>query len=318
MLYCNDGFKIVEKQLNFGTLKCVELGEEGRGRKQILLPVPNSFITGNYVTKGFHKNYSIGLTKSGKPRVNKLYDDDYIYLLLTSKGGYTRRGNGGISTMMYDGTEEIITAWGADGLAGGIGDYPVSLIKVPNDGKTRIVRCKPSGGGYRDNEHQEKYYICKKNTVDEVWNGELQDYIDMKNAENLLDLIRKDMPQNYLYTWGIRISDKNKVSELYDILANIKILSLEEIKILFPNNIKETLKGKTLFSSDPEFSYGTYIDEKTRLAVVEKNKLDFIKSIINTGINFSNFSPENSLYEISELESVLVYLKWNLDNGFLK
>jgi hypothetical protein len=30
------------KEFNFGNLNCVVLGEEGRGRKEIILPAPNN------------------------------------------------------------------------------------------------------------------------------------------------------------------------------------------------------------------------------------------------------------------------------------
>lgn len=85
MIYTNTKFPVIEKTLPWGVLNCLFMGEEGRGRKFYLLPSEYP------LEKGINLGLKIGLTKSGKPRVVK-GEDEKTFLILSSEGGYTRRG----------------------------------------------------------------------------------------------------------------------------------------------------------------------------------------------------------------------------------
>lgn len=90
MLYSNTKLNANEVKADFGNFFRVTLGEYGRGRKALNLTCPEGF---NISEKQLLDEYSIGLTKSGKPRISKISDSD-MYLMISSQYGYTRRGNG--------------------------------------------------------------------------------------------------------------------------------------------------------------------------------------------------------------------------------
>ena len=69
--------------------------------------------------KGMNPDFTIGTTKSGKPRINKNADDT-LYMMLSAEGGYTRRGNGTIKVLTSQKEKFEVMARGnrADGDAG--------------------------------------------------------------------------------------------------------------------------------------------------------------------------------------------------------
>jgi hypothetical protein len=85
------------------------------------------------------------MTQSGRPKIVKQQNDGYTYLILSSSGGYTRRGCGYV-TVLKDNTYKVISKGnGADGDAGRIGTWDVRLIEVPVS-STPIFRIRMSGG----------------------------------------------------------------------------------------------------------------------------------------------------------------------------
>ena len=68
------------------------------------------------IKSGMNPDYTIGTTKSGKPRLNKKADNT-LYMMLSAEGGYTRRGNGTINVLssQKDKFEVIARGNGADG-----------------------------------------------------------------------------------------------------------------------------------------------------------------------------------------------------------
>ena len=125
MLYINETVEVTTREFKFGTVEGISLGEHGRGRQQIFLPTPQRL---EGAVGGLRTDLTIGLTKAGKPRINRNKDKD-MYLALSSERGYTRRGNG------------------ADGDAGRIGYWDVVLVKA-NEGDVFRVTWGGSGYGY--------------------------------------------------------------------------------------------------------------------------------------------------------------------------
>ena len=142
MIYSNVSVKAEERTFDFGTIYQVCLGEKGRNRQLLTLTCPE----GTEIQKGMNSNLTIGLTKSGKPRIHNRIDGN-LYMLLSSKGGYTRRGNGSVQILRDSDQEYEVLARGrgADGDAGRIGHWDVVLMKVPSEG---IVKVRTGGGGY--------------------------------------------------------------------------------------------------------------------------------------------------------------------------
>jgi hypothetical protein len=139
MIYSNREIEVVEQEFDFGKIKQVCVGERGRGRKQICLTAPNDL---KVLSQGLNESLTIGKTKTGKPKIIK-EKDDQVFLLISTKGGYTRRGNGRLYSLKTNNIEILAVGNGADGDAGRIGSWTVALLEVKGNGVFRIKK----GGG---------------------------------------------------------------------------------------------------------------------------------------------------------------------------
>lgn len=167
MLYSNQQVKAVKREMEFGTIYQVGMGEMGRGRKFMALTCPKDTT----IEKGINTDFTIGTTKSGRPRINKKADDT-LYLMLSAKGGYTRRGCGTIKVLesQKNQFEVLARGRGADGAAGRIGYWDCMLIKAPST--DTIVRVRTSGGGYGTPSdlyviHDSNVYHCYLSDLEE-------------------------------------------------------------------------------------------------------------------------------------------------------
>ena len=158
MLFLNKTTEVVAKKLKFGTVNGIALGEYGRGRQQIFLPAPKGL---EGAVGGLRPYLTIGLTKAGKPRINRGKDKD-MYLALSSERGYTRRGNGVIKVPVGQTVELIARGNGADGDAGRIGYW--------------------GGSGYN---YEPTFYVVHNNQIFEA---------DQQEVEDLYESLGLDMP----------------------------------------------------------------------------------------------------------------------------
>ena len=165
MLYCNKHLESEEREMDFGKIYQIGMGEVGRGRKFMALTCPE----GTIVKSGMNPEYTIGRTKSGRPRVIRKKDGE-LYMMLSAKGGYTRRGDGTIKVLegKKNDFEVLARGNGADGAAGRIGFWDCVLLKVPTS--DAIVRVRTSGAGYGTPSdlyviHNGQVYHC---TLDEL------------------------------------------------------------------------------------------------------------------------------------------------------
>ena len=142
MIYSNDMLSSEERKFDFGSIHQVSMGEHGRGRKLLALTCPENTV----VREGMNPELTIGLTKSGKPRIFQRQDDE-IYLLLSAEGEYTRRGCGVIRVLTAEAEnfEVLASGNGADGDAGRIGYWDCKLMHARGNG---IVAVQPSGRNY--------------------------------------------------------------------------------------------------------------------------------------------------------------------------
>lgn len=181
MLYLNKDFAVLEKKYDWGTLKFIELGEEGRGRKLIRLAVPMKFKEGDIIRKGLHEELTIGKTRAGKPRIIQTKDhyDNDKYAIIDTHGGYTRRHSGYFKILdKYPETEILAQANGADGDAGRIGSWDVVVVKLKDNTCAKV----DYSGHYRDENHNFTYLMATKEGIFELWDGDYDDYLD--NAED--------------------------------------------------------------------------------------------------------------------------------------
>ena len=145
MLFSNVDINPQKKEMEWGELWQIILGESGRGRRELRLTCCGN----NPINKGLNPDFTIGLTRSGKPRIN-VQKDGTLYLIISTEGGYTRRGCGWIGSWKKNKLSYNVIAKGngADGDAGRIGYWDVALIKVEGIYDNDWIRIRTSGGGY--------------------------------------------------------------------------------------------------------------------------------------------------------------------------
>ena len=178
MLYCNEELVSSPRSFDFGTIHQVSLGEMGRGRRLLALTCPESTIIKN----GMNIEYTIGLTKSNRPRIFKQIDRSMLFLLLSTKGSYTRKGNGTIAlpTKQVDNFLPIAKGNGADGDAGRIGHWDCALIMVKDLTKKSIIRVQRSGRGY---DIPANFLLIDGLNVFNCLEDQLADACEMRNFE---------------------------------------------------------------------------------------------------------------------------------------
>ena len=186
MIYSNEKFPVIKKTLPWGVLNCVFMGEEGRGRKFYLLP--SDFP----LEKGVNLGLTIGLTKSGKPRVVK-GEDEKTFLILSSKGGYTRRGDGQVFVLGKNKNciNKLIETYGADGAAGRVGTWWEYLIEVTDLNEPLYFRVRRGGG-------------CNS-TILKVSKGAVEDLGEYVSTIAYFDTMGEDIP----YWISCRVNSTN-------------------------------------------------------------------------------------------------------------
>lgn len=192
MVYSNTAVSAIAREMDFGTLHQIQLGEYGRGRKLMTITCqhPDMNLKKNFM----HENLNIGTTRSGKPKLVNQNVSTELYLVLSSQGGYTRRGNGYILTKKedYDNFEVIGRGNGADGDAGGIGYWDVRLLKVKDISKDFVIRVRTSGGGYGTPSDFYQYH-----------NGVMYHFI-YDDIRDFYDTMEMDIPFYFSKHYGIK------------------------------------------------------------------------------------------------------------------
>lgn len=173
--------------MEFGIIHFIALGEYGRGRHEMRITCPPGII----VSKGLNENLTIGSTKSGNPRID-ISKDDTIFLLLSSKGAYTRKGNGWIGAWINNKAQYKLLSKGngADGLAGRIGTWDVVLLHILGTPKNDWIRIRTSGGGYGTDP--ELLYLNNKEIISFKSQSDAQMFADQAGI-SLPDLYAKDI-----------------------------------------------------------------------------------------------------------------------------
>ena len=126
--------------MSFGELRGISLGELGRGRKEIFLPVP-SHCPPNFPAGEIVRGFSVGYSKTGRPRI--VAEDGNLYLILDCQGVYTRGTLGVVSGLVGHEYDVIANAYGAYGDAGRIGSWCSTIFKAKDGDVFRVTK---SGG----------------------------------------------------------------------------------------------------------------------------------------------------------------------------
>lgn len=214
MLYSNKEFKMEEKEMSFGKLKVIELGNRNPRSRQIY--IPSNFD----INKGVTKNLSIGLSKSGKPKIVKGDDEDYIYLLLSSFDFSCFHRQGTVQSTLFTGVECLATAKHTDGLAGKAGSAEEKLLKVPVDGKERVFRVHLTNTD--NNKDRDRLIFVKNRNVIYIKGSELPFYLKNRNSIfNIFDF-------SYIFEDAININ-LNVKDYILDMIAGKKLFSYHEL-----------------------------------------------------------------------------------------
>lgn len=183
MIYVFNGeyeneLKAIDKEMEWGKLHVIELGESGRGRRLISLPCPNEL---EKLKVGEHPELSIGVTKTGRPRINtSRKGETYDYAIISTEGGYTRRGDGYVFGWANGEVETLASGNGADGDAGRIGSWNVHVFKIPM-GTCCMFGIRTAGSGYGFpmrylfHTSKNKWYIVDKECIN--------DFLEVKSEE---------------------------------------------------------------------------------------------------------------------------------------
>lgn len=122
MIFCNKDFETEELSMPFGTMEALILGERGRGRNRVTVPVPK----GTKLKQGLNEN-SIEQTKLGKTRINN--EGDGAYAVICTKHGHTRSGSGYVKILKSTPSVKTIEkGWGADGDKGEVGSWDAVIL----------------------------------------------------------------------------------------------------------------------------------------------------------------------------------------------
>lgn len=171
------GIKVDHLQKDWGVLNRVALGEEGRGRKLLSLPCPEDLESLNC---GMAQNLAIVLSKTGRPCI-KYRAASPLCLLISTEGGYTRRGDGVIevpAAQHHDAFTILGEGNGADGDAGRIGTWKCMALQV----NSSDCWLKLWLGGYNYG-YEPRYLHIVHNSIVTLLKGndELLDYIDQED-----------------------------------------------------------------------------------------------------------------------------------------
>jgi hypothetical protein len=121
------------RQMPFGKLHCIALGERGRGRREAIVPVPEQF-----------HGLEPGLTKSGQPRLNACGAGGLGWIVrVKTLTSYIRGACGYVDLIGGASPEVIARGNGAFGDAGRIGTWVDLLLACHGD---CLLRIKPSRG----------------------------------------------------------------------------------------------------------------------------------------------------------------------------
>ncbi len=280
MLYSNRNFKMEEKEMSFGKLKVIELGNKNpRSRQQYL---PSNFD----INEGINRNLTIGLSKTGKPKIVKGDDKDYIYLLLSSFDFSYFHKKGTVQYTQFTGVECLAIAKHTDGLAGKAGSAEEKLLKVPVDGKERVFRVHLTYGEDENDKDRDRLIFVKNRTINTIKGSELPFYLENRNSiYSILDF-------SYIFEDSIHSINLDVKDCVLDMIAGKKLFSYHEV-------VQEyNLSNEDYIES--ELNYYGPGDRKPYLVLTEKQSKQFIQVF---GSEFNN----NYLDRCKDIGKLTIY-----------
>ena len=179
MLYCNKPFQIIRKEFKRGGfIKGITLGHSKvRGANQVFLPVPPQIFSKLNTINGFNKQYSIGRSKKGYPKIIISSDTDKnIYLILSSNL---------VAEPLHEGKIEIL--------------MNNEFLAVPED---KIIGYGIGKSideiNYRKIKYQELAIKAQKGDIYKVtWTDDVEPYYYSVNEQSVVEIIESEFDSYY-------------------------------------------------------------------------------------------------------------------------
>lgn len=317
MLYSNKTYIPHKREMKFGDLYCIELGEEGRGRKCEIIPVPPNLAE---IKEGMNPNLTITETKSGRPRISytKEKDPKFMYILLDTYYSYHRGHNGYVDLIQLDGTRKLLEANKAAGDAGRMGRYECVLAVVPNDEKRRYIKVR-LGGAYYKESYDYHILVCEKNNAFLIKNTELELFFDSRGEEMPPQLKHEDL----LYKdYSVKQSEFNR---LYETLKGLKQVDVKELAL---NQTSERVfladDGNIMYNESNITDSKRYLTNKlnNKYVIVSKETYIYLSEIRHTLLHrIGSLSFDNDDFILCTYDKYnlifISYMDFINDNGYL-
>jgi hypothetical protein len=171
-----------KRQMSFGELTVIVLGERGRGRYENLIPFQEGITENDFVIPA--------PTKTGKIKLVKGGDEKGWIARVSCEGTYTRGTTGQAYVHKKDAEKVTVLASGngAEGDAGNIGWWADYLLQVEDN---TLLRVKPHGGS----KTPAFYLYFGEKEVFEISGEEIEIFLEDKeyefNKENINELFNK-------------------------------------------------------------------------------------------------------------------------------
>lgn len=136
-----NAYNIEPKAVNFdwGTMHCIVLGEQGRGRRQAIVPCAEN--CGHFVELAPTKTGRVKIVPSSAPKGTPVPTD--WLARISTEGVYTRNSEGWVGVLNPKSVKLVAAGHGAAGEAGRLGTWADVLITVQDNA---LLRVKPEGG----------------------------------------------------------------------------------------------------------------------------------------------------------------------------
>ena len=136
-----NAFNIEPKLMSFnwGTMHCLVLGEQGRGRRQTIVPCAEK--CGFFVELAPTKTGRVKIVQSTAPKGTSVPSD--WLARISTEGVYTRNSEGWVGVLDPKTVKLVACGHGASGEAGRLGTWADVLITVQDNA---LLRVKPEGG----------------------------------------------------------------------------------------------------------------------------------------------------------------------------
>lgn len=158
MIYSNIEVCAEVEETERGERHYIVVGEYGPGRKAIKIACSE----GTIIKKGMNPELTVTLLR-GKAFIAKKQDRN-LYMLFSSKGGYTSRSDGMVLIQGSDADKVFVMARGngGDGLITKVGNWDCVLLKVKNPAEDLTIQVQPAG---MNKKHPQTLYMLEEEVI---------------------------------------------------------------------------------------------------------------------------------------------------------